>query len=601
MDGTLNQQWDLNSLYENGSRSDRLHELIENLNETITRVNKDLTEIHTNSGHPDIPQLVKTLDAFQFALSGWEELDDFLYCVYAEDLKDSHALNLMDTSAVIQANLQSVQLDLDYSLAGFPPDAWTEFLKLDEIKPIAFYLESRRSVVKNRLSVEMERLINALSVNGIRAWEQQHELHLTQLEVALEIDGESKNVSIEEALNEAVHAENRSNRQRAAAAIEKTCEASAETFAAILNRIAGFRLDVYEQRGWSNLLTEIVEQNQIKEETIQTMISSLDSNKGLYQAFIQRKMELAGAGNASWFDLESPRFASAEKVPYAAAKDIILKQFHSFSKKLGDFAEQAFDNGWLETENRPGKTEGGFCASMPLAKESRIFWTYRDNYRDIVTLAHELGHAYHNSILHEEPAFAQQKGTSVAETASTFMENLVLEAVISETANEQEKLALLEIKILEGIKYAGMIPNMFRFEQQFYEQRKNGLLTVEDITSLITDVENDFFGGVIEDTGIYKWMYISHFYGAEKAFYNIPYTIGYLFSNGIYAMAQKEGSGFQEHYDDLLRNSGSMTVEQLAQTYLRADLTQQTFWDQSQQSLKDAIEEYLQLTEKFRG
>ena len=140
---------------------------------------------------------------------------------------------------------------------------------------------------------------------------------------------------------------------------------------------------------------------------------------------------------------------------------------------------------------------------------------------------------------------------------------------------------------------------MFRFEQEFYARRKHGQLTVEEINNLIKEVESDFYSGIIEGSAPYKWMYISHFYSADKPFYNIPYTIGYLFSNGIYSLAKEATGDFQEKYDELLRNSGRMTVEQLAQNYLDADVTKPEFWNASQQALKEAIEEYLRLTEQY--
>jgi oligoendopeptidase F len=125
------------------------------------------------------------------------------------------------------------------------------------------------------------------------------------------------------------------------------------------------------------------------------------------------------------------------------------------------------------------------------------------------------------------------------------------------------------------------------------------VLTAEEIKNLIVEAENDLYGGFIEELNVYKWMYISHFYNTEKAFYNIPYTIGYLFSNGIYALAKEKGNGFTEQYDELLRNSGRMTVEQLAQEYLGQDLTKTEFWETALQPLREAINEYLYLTEKL--
>lgn len=595
----LSQKWNLESLYEGRFRSTKLRILLDKLSETLQRLEKELKFYGSNPQETGLQLLMNLINQFQSVLSGWEEVDDYSICLYAENVATPSVQTLMEESAVLKTRLSSVELDLDKLLSKIPEELWDSLHSHTEFQPWSFYLNRRRNFMHERLPVELEKMINILSVNGIMAWEQQHDLMLSKLKIPLFFDGEKKDASIGDALHQAIHAENRSNRQAAAAAIDQVCAAEADIFAAILNRIAGFRLDVYEQRGWKNLLKETCEQNRIDEESIQAMLVSIDQNKALYHSYFERKINIGHFEKTSWFDVESPSFASRDRIAYSEAKQLICSQFHQFSEELGNFAERAFEEGWIETENRPNKAEGGFCASLPLSKQSRIFWTYRNTYQDIVTLAHELGHAYHNYILHEEPALAQQKGTSTAESASTFMENLVLDAIIQQSRSEEEKLALLEIKINEGLKYLVTVPNMFRFEQQFYEKRKNGLLSAEEISQLLVDTETGFYNGLIEEPALYKWMYISHFYDAQNPFYNIPYTIGYLFSNGIYAQAQKDGNAFPERYAALLRHSGRMTVEQLAESFLGADLTVSTFWDGAQQSLKKAIIQYLQLTEKY--
>ncbi|MEZ0481590.1 M3 family oligoendopeptidase [Planococcus sp. SSTMD024] len=597
MEQTTAQTWNLTSLYAGTSQSEELKTFMAGLQNTLEQAAGQLQnyrEMKTREN--DV--LWEVIDQFQMALLGWEQLDDFAICAYAENVADQAALALMEDSAQLKAKLASLQVELDQALAEFSDAEWREFTASDRIQDSSFYLNERRGMVKDRLPVELERMISALSVNGLSGWEQQHELVLTKLRVPIEVDGELQQVSIGQALNEAVNAKDRASRQRAAEAVADTCEAQADTVAAILNRVAGSRLAIYEQRGWDNKLKEMLEHNRIQEASIDAMLKAIDGNKDLYRAYIERKLKMAGHDTAGWFDLESPAFSLSDKVDFASAKTVISKQFHQFSDKLGHFADRAFEQDWIEAENRPGKAEGGFCASMPLAKESRIFLTYRDTYQDLVTLAHELGHAYHNFIIHDEPALAQQKGTSVAETASTFMENLVLDAVIEQTTEEHERLAMLEMKIRDGLKYVVSVPNMFRFERKFYEQREGGMISAAQIKAMIAEVENEIYGGLVEELALHKWMFIGHFYDAEKAFYNIPYTIGYLFSNGVYEQAKQQPDGFPERYDALLRDSGKMTVEQLGDQYLGADITQVAFWRDAQKSLTSAIEEYLELTEK---
>ncbi|ANU18411.1 oligoendopeptidase F [Planococcus maritimus] len=597
MEQTTAQTWNLTSLYDGTNQSAELKIFMDELRHTLEQAAGQL-QSYRNLEVRDTDALLEVIGQFQFALLGWEQLDDFAICTYAEDVKDQNAIALMDESMVLKAKLSSLQIELDQAFAEFPDAEWQAFIANGRIQAMSFYLNERRQMVKDRLPVELERMISALSVNGIAGWEQQHELTLTKLRIPITVEGELQEVSIGQALNEAVNGKDRDSRLQAVRAIDEVCDVHADTVAAILNRVAGSRLAIYQQRGWDNKLKEMLEHNRIQEASIDAMLTAIDGNKNLYRAYIERKLKLAGVAHANWSDLETPVFSLSEKVDFAAAKTIISEQFHQFSDKLGHFADRAFAQDWIEAENRPGKAEGGFCASMPLAKESRIFLTYRDTYQDLITLAHELGHAYHNYILHDEPALAQQKGVSVAETASTFMENLVLDAVIDQTQEESERLAMLETKIRDGLKYVVSVPNMFRFEQQFYGQRASGMISAEQIKTLIAEVENDIYGGLVEELALHKWMFIGHFYDAEKAFYNIPYTIGYLFSNGVYEQARKQPDGFPERYDALLRDSGKMTVEQLGEHYLGADITQIAFWRDAQKSLTSAIEEYLELTEK---
>ncbi|MFC4713483.1 M3 family oligoendopeptidase [Planococcus dechangensis] len=592
------QTWNLTSLYPETSKPNELKAILTNLRNTFQQATVQLQN-YRQMDEQDTDSLLKIIDQFQYALLNWEQLDDYAICAYAENVTDQSAIVLMDESAVLKAKLVSLQIELDQTFAEFPEEAWEEFVASEHVEALSFYLNERRQMVKDRLPVELERLIGALSVNGLSGWDQQHELMLTKLRVPIEIDDEKQMVTIGRALNETVNGKDRDSREQAAEAVAETCEAEADAFATVLNRVAGSRLDIYKQRGWDNKLNETLEQNRIQEVSITAMLTAIDGNRELYRAYIERKLKVMGLEKASWFDLESPAFSLSGKVDFTIAKTTISKQFHQFSEKLGSFADRAFEEDWIDSENRPDKAEGGFCASMPLAKESRIFLTYRDTYQDLITLAHELGHAYHNYILHDEPALAQQKGTSVAETASTFMENLVLDAVIERTKDENERLAMLEMKIRDGLKYVVTVPNMFRFEQKFYDQRTDGMISAQEIKTLIADVENEIYGGLVDDLAVYKWMYISHFYDAERAFYNIPYTIGYLFSNGVYELAKKQPVGFPERYDTLLRDSGKMTVEQLGESYLGADITQVKFWRDAQNSLTLAIEEYLELTEQY--
>lgn len=593
MEKVISENWDLDSLYPGGKDSSKLNTLISQLKQDMKGLQETVQTFDQSSNLVDFFQDVQEFISAAF------ELDEYLVCLYSVNVDDPDVSKLINESEKIKADIESMQIDMDEILASLSESEWNDLLQHEEVKKYQFYLEERKHKVEDKLPLEMEKLINELSINGFIGWEDYYEQMMGNLRIPVEKDGKIEEMSIGQAMSYIMFSSDRSIRQHSARALVEVCQNQSEEFATVLNRINGFRLDVYKQRGWDNVLKEAMEENRIKEQTVQTMVSAIKENRGIVQSFFERKAQLMNLEKLSWYDTDTPSFTSENKISYSEAADIIITQFHKFSEKLGKFAEKAFHEGWIEAEDRKGKMHGGFCANMRLSKESRIFLTFTGSYQDVVTIAHELGHAYHNYILQDQPAFAQQISTSVAETASTFAENLVLDAAIEHASSQKDKLTLLEMKILNGLKYQVTVPAMFEFEQQLYHKRKQGPLTATEISNLMKNMMEEIYGDVIDENNSYLWMTIPHFFHTDLAFYNIPYTIGYLFSNGIYALSKEQGNQFPKQYDELLRNTGRMTVEQLAGRYLSKDIGEKEFWKASLQPTIEAIREYFNLTEKM--
>jgi len=596
MEAIISENWDLDSLYKGGKASTKLEATIIQLKDELVVLQK---ELHTIKGLDAEGDLVTFIQKIQdYKLTSFE-LDEFLICLYAVNVEDPDVSKLIEESSTLKAGFESLMIDFDKVLASLTDSQWHRLTQHEEMQRIQFYLEERKQKLTDKLPLEIEKIINALAVNGFIGWEDHYEQLMGELRFTVEKDGEPKEMSIGQALSYAAFSSNPSIRQKTGQVVVKGLEEKADSFASILNRIIGFRLDVYKQRGWNNVLKESMEQNRVNETSVQAMLASIKENREIAHTFFKRKAQVMKLDQLAWYDTESPSFHSSKIIPYDEAAKIVITQFYQFSEKLGQFAERAFHEGWIEAEDRKGKMHGGFCAYMPLKKESRIFLTYTGSYQDIVTIAHELGHAYHNYILQDEPAFAQEVSTSMAETASTFAENLVLDAAIEQAQTLEEKLFLLEMKILNGLKYQVLVPGMFEFEQKLYEQRKQGSITAEDISGIMASMFKEFYGETLAETNPYLWMTIPQFFSTELAFYNIPYTIGYLFSNGIYALAKEQGETFLEQYDSLLQSTGKMNVEALAATYLNQDLGEREFWDASLQATIEAINEYMKLTEEL--
>lgn len=534
--------------------------------------------------------VAEQVERYQQVARDVEEWSDFIYCLYAEDVTRSEVHSLLEEIEIVQAMVRSEAAALDTKIAALSQEEWEELVTGS---PYAFFLNERRDIQSRRAPLVQEHLLQDLGVDGFQGWGQLYK----QRFMALRVDLDNKQVTIGQGLHEAMFAPDRSARLAAATAVDTACAQEADLFATILNRIAGFRLQSYKMRNWKQPLTELLEQNRISEASLTAMMEALDQHRDLFHAYYARKIAQAERVTGEWHDFETNTYRSARHVPFEMAETIVTTQFKRLNPQLGAFAENVFSEGWVDAENRPGKAEGGFCAAFPIAKESRIFMTYRDSYPDVATLAHEFGHAYHNYLLQDEPYLNQVKGTSIAETASTFMENLVLDAAIKETTEREEVLALLEVKIREGLKYASIVPGMFRFEQCFYAERQQGTVSAERLSELLQEEERLAYGPVLPEPARYKWMYISHLFNPNLAFYNIPYTIGYLLSNSLYQTVQADPSQFSTVFEAVMHDSGQATIDEIVKRHLDADPTSVAFWMEAQQPLVQAIEQYLTLTE----
>ncbi|MBA2174232.1 M3 family oligoendopeptidase [Halobacillus locisalis] len=593
METDLKKQWDLDAIYEGGKQSEQLNHHISRVNNRTEVLSNHIKDLSSMTSMFDI------IDDVQQVLEEAFHIDEFCICLASEDTSDQEAAKLMDQSNQLKMKVDTLRNELEQVFKSLNELEWNELLNKEESVAIHPYLHKQKQQKDHQLSPQVEEAINQLSLNGFIGWENHFEQLFSQLRVPVSIDGEVKQLTFNEAMIRAMLNPDRDVRKETADATQEVCKQNKDTFASILNHFAGYRLSIYQLRELSDMQGELYEKNKISKKALTSMMAAIEKNQTKVQAFLKRKAQLMGLSKLSYFDNHTSVFSSKSSLSYEEAATIIKQQFHSFSDSMGRIADQAFDQHWIDAEPRKNKAFGAFCASMPLNNESRILLTFEEKYHDVITIAHELGHAYHNSILQKQPAFAQETGTGLAETASTFAENLVLDSAKNQAGTEEDELSLLEMQINSGIKYITMIPSKFDFEKKFYERRMKEKLTGDELAHLMEETEKKWSQDSFAEYDAYSWMTIPHFYDTENAFYNIPYTIGYLFSNGIYALSLTKGSEFGQNYDELLKHSGSLSMEELGKKYLDQDLTSEAFWNQSMQPLMTAIDEFLQKTESM--
>ncbi|MGR6898718.1 M3 family oligoendopeptidase [Rummeliibacillus sp. BSL5] len=588
------QTWDLDQIFTGGSQSLSLKETISKLTKEISKVDESIERfVPDNASANDLVVILNQLGSLQKQL---RDVFAFIGCLSAQDVNDSEATVLVAKSGDLSAKMGTVSSKLNQKLKDIKEEAWAQMMQSQELKEIAFSLSEARRKAKEMLPIDQEVLINDLAVDGYHAWNQMYDTIVGSMFVTVEEKGESKQYSMGQASNMMSNSD-RNVRKKTFDLIQQEWQRNAPLFGQSLNHLAGFRLQVYKHRGWEDVLREPLENNRMQKETLDAMWTAIEQNKEPFVAFLNRKAKLLGVEKLSMYDIGAPLGKSETKVSYTQGANRIIEQFQKFSPQMADFAKMAFENRWIEAEDRAGKRPGGFCTSFPNKKQTRIFMTYSGTESNIATLAHELGHGFHQHVMNDLPIQNQRYAMNVAETASTFAEMILADAAVRQATSKEEKVALLEDKIRRGITFFMNIHARFLFETNFYEERKNGMVPVERLNELMVTAQKEAYCDTLDEYDPMFWASKLHFHKTGTPFYNFPYTFGYLFSLGIYAHALEQGNDFEDEYIALLQDTGRMTVEDLAKKHLNVDLTKPDFWEKAIHLCIEDINEFMQLTE----
>lgn len=587
---TYQDTWDLDVFFQGGSSS-------ESFLTYLNGIKVELNEFEQNIAAFKVEDLEKVLGDYESVVKKVVQSSAFVNCLLAADVTDKGASQVQGQVAQIHAKLQVLLGALDEKLVTIDEQTWSALLEKEEFKVLEYVLNERRRRANEKLSADQEKLVTSLAVDGYHAWGKLYNSLVGTIKVKVVDNGEVKELSVGQAQNRFSDG-NREVRQEVAKAWKEAWENQADTFAAALNHLAGFRLQVYEQRGWDSVLKEPLDNNRMKKETLDTMWQVITDHKGTLTKYLNRKAELLGLDKLSMYDISAPLTAEETKLSYQEGADFIIEQFSKFGPELTEFTKKAFEDRWIEAEDRAGKRPGGFCTSFPESGQSRIFMTYSGTLSNVSTLAHELGHAFHQHAMHGVPTLNRFYASNVAETASTFAEMIVADAAVKYAKDEKEKISLLEDKIQRSVAFYMNIHARFLFETRFYEERKNGLVSVEKLNELMEEAQKEAYCGALDEYDSTFWASKMHFFITQVPFYNFPYTFGYLFSLGIYSQALEEGTNYEDKYIALLKDTASMTVEDLAAKHLGVDLTQRDFWEKAVKKSLEDVEEFLELTNK---
>ncbi|KIL48275.1 M3 family oligoendopeptidase [Jeotgalibacillus soli] len=592
---TYPQQWDLDVFFKGGSESPELQEHFKKYEELTAAFAENVKGFSTPESTNDLNQVKELIKEAKSVSSGVWQSAAFISCLEAQNTKDVQANVLRGKVTSLGAVFGTAFTAFQQKLAATHEEVWESLLADDELKEFTFVVNEWRERSKEKLSEEEEGLIQALAVDGYHAWGQMYNTIISTMSINVTVDGEEKTLSVGQANNLSSH-KDPAVREEVFQRLEEAWKEKEQLFAETINHLAGFRLNVYKKRGWDEVLKEPLDINRMKQETLDAMWGAITKNKQPFADFLTRKAQLNGKEKMSWAHLDAPVGKSLKTLSYDEGAAFILKHFAKFGPEMAKFAEVAFENGWIEAEDRTNKRPGGFCTGFPLDEQSRIFMTYSGSMSNVATLAHELGHAFHTYALKPMDPLNRRYAMNVAETASTFAEMIVADAALKEAENDEEKISLLEDKVSRSVAFFMNIHARFLFETRFYEERKQGTVPASRLNELMAEAQREAYAGALDEVHPTFWASKLHFHITGVPFYNFPYTFGYLFSLSIYAKALEEGANYEEKYMALLRDTAIMTVEDLAMKHLGEDITQQAFWEKGiALCVKDA-QEFMELT-----
>jgi oligoendopeptidase F len=458
------------------------------------------------------------------------------------------------------------------------------------------YLNRLRQEAMRAMAAEKEILATDLGIDGIQSWGTLYNRVSAKLEFDMTFpDGRRERVPMSQRRS-LMDDPDRRVRQAAFEAGNHAWHGIEDVAAAALNAIAGTRLTLNRHRGVNHFIDIALFQSAVSRKTLDAMFEALFTHLEIPRRILQLKAKTMGRRSVAWFDLGAPlALPNREKPSWERANAWVKQSFQRAYPALGQFFEQqVLAKNWVDWEPRGGKRPGAFCSSSMFNSESRIFMTYNESLGDVLTLAHESGHAFHGYLMRDVRPYARGYPMTLAETASTFGEQVLMNGLLEDPAiSESQKAMIVDIDVGHGAVYLLDIPVRYEFENAFYEERLQGELKVSRLKDLMVETQRRVLGAALEEGGEdpYFWASKLHFYITGVTFYNFPYTFGYLLSRGLYAMFKKEGRAFLPSYEELLRRAGSDTAENVVKQTIGKDLQAREFWADAIRSLEAPLQQ----------
>ena len=456
-----------------------------------------------------------------------------------------------------------------------------------------FFFENLKESSRYLLPGKGEEIAAKMGLSGGNAWSEMQQ-YLTST-VPVEYRGETTNLS---AIRNLAYDADPAVRKDAYEAELRCYERIKDPVAYALNSIKLETLNDCALRGYESPLERTLKESHLSRATLDAMLGAMDEYLPKFWQYLKAKGKALGHENGlPWYDLFAPMGTVAGKYTAEDARNYLVELFGGFDRELSDMVARAFDEEWIDFYPRSGKAGGAFCAAVECLGESRVLANFDGLFGDIVTLAHELGHAFHNQCVLRHRPLNREYSMPVAETASTFNECVVMAAAIKNAKDDGERLALIESQLQDLTQVICDIYSRYRFESMVFQRRGDEFMNAETLCGMMTEAQKLSYGDGLDQSVMhpYMWACKSHYYG--PVFYNFPYAFGALFARGLYACYERDGAAFVSRYKELLYTTPVATAEDTAKV-AGIDLTDREFWRAALQMIADQIDQFCRIVDK---
>jgi pepF/M3 family oligoendopeptidase len=594
--------WDLTSVFPS-LESDAFIRAMEELANKVDRLTEHLGTIDS-SREGDTPRRTDEiawiingyLDGMNETLMLFEDLDSYLYALIATDSHNAAARRRMSEVEILGSRIRMLKSRFQSWLGrlGTLVDEIVSFG--GSAREHEFHLRELVEQSKYLMSDKEESLAEELAPSSELAWERLQSTICSQVTVAFSDDGNTEKLPIAQVQSIRCHDPDRSTRQQAFEAEIEAWRKVREPLAAALNGVTGSVATLNTRRGREDALHSCLDKSRISRRTLESLMDVMRESFPIFRKYMMKKAERLGQEKLAWWDLFAPVSDSTRKFSFDEAGEFIVGHFNGFSDRLGAYAEKCFEKKWIDAEPREGKQGGAFCLEFPMAEESRVLCNFDGSLEEVITLAHELGHAYHCECLIGTTVLQRVTPVTLDETASVFCETVVTDALLNQASSKQDELTILEAFLIDATQTIVDISSRFIFEKEVFERREKAELSADDFCEMMVRAQKETYGEALEERHLhpYMWAWKPHYYGPHNSFYNYPYAFGLLFSLGLYSVYKQRGESFLADYYKLLAGMGQANTTDLALGF-GIDIREPGFWRESMNVVEQRVNRYLEI------